>query len=255
MPPINDWQDRTIIDVAPPARGESMTKSIVVMGGCHVDGYGVESHVSFSAILEASLRSCPRSIDLRTFPLFRIKNVSEAAEILQATRPDVLVLQLGNYEATPKFRQLSSASSRTPPGPTGVGPPRSPSRFTRTPRWVAVNTARLIAHHVLRLGHVNTESVAKDIEAFFEMVRGRGIPTVVAITPFPYWDSVIHRCRLRVGASMMKSGRARGFIVEDSVPLLAKPELFLADGAHLNPDGHDRLGRRLAELCGARLRA
>src|SRR6266542_3112184 len=90
-----------------------MPLSIAILGGCHVDGFGVGVDRSFSRVLDSQLSLHGIESVVHLFPLFRLRDVEKLEDIVRNLRPDVFVLQLGNYESKPILRRRQRSGSRS----------------------------------------------------------------------------------------------------------------------------------------------
>ena len=76
--------------------------TFIAIGGCHVGGYGVGEQNSFINYFSKDSKSeC-----LNIFSNFQIKNIHSIDKIIKQHDPEVVLLQLGNYEFHASFKKL-----------------------------------------------------------------------------------------------------------------------------------------------------
>lgn len=81
---------------------EDRKYNIMVVGGCHVAGYLLNSQPSFVDIINQGVE--PSSLIKKSN--FQLKNVRQLEHLFSHYSSDVIILQLGNTEFAPSFKDI-----------------------------------------------------------------------------------------------------------------------------------------------------
>lgn len=79
-----------------------MSDTMIAIGGCHVAGYKVGEENSFVNVIS----KVTGSILSHRAPRYQIKRTNGIREKINKSQPDVVLLQLGNYEFNSSLRQI-----------------------------------------------------------------------------------------------------------------------------------------------------
>ena len=220
-----------------------MGLAVCILGGCHLEGYGVGIERGFASLLRKRLINEFGKTEVRTFPFFRLRDAAKASTILADHAPDVLILQLGNYEGAPALfrRGKSTGSSAGAPACWAHDDQFRPG-LGRTLK----NASKRVLHAAFGGRRADYSQWDTQAHAFFEAVALHAVPKVIVLTPFPSVDAIHARYRRRLGEIVSAKARSHGFLLEDSFVLLESTDLFLPDGEHLNSGGHRLLAARLS---------
>ncbi len=229
---------------------------ILIAGGCHVTGYPFGERDSFSSKLGEMFRSSGSSVGIRTQGLINLRSSANVIACAEDFRPDILILQLANYETTPgvrafimrrfgaKYRAGSSSSA------TDVSP--LDSAFSRT-KWRVKAYSKSLADTLTRHSLIDTPCVSALVESFLSSVSSMGLSSVLVMSPLPCMDPVINSYRRDLCPLFRDLSARFGFSYIDIFDVLdngATPRRhFYHDGIHLTRAGHDAVAQAIfAEL-------
>jgi hypothetical protein len=214
---------------------------IVAIGGCHVSGFGVSHGESFVDHLARAFIAEGSAPTVELHPRFRLADSEQLSGILADRVPDIVLLQVGNYEAAfdwqRRVRKALGLSSRS----DGTDAPLEyASDAVYLPRNVRGPSGLLRDVTYYALGKIlfDPSQLAGQCDTLLSAVVRSGCKRVVVITPLPSMLPWIRRGRSRIGQVMVERAKAVGLPVLDSLPLLSSARWFLPDGSHLNRQGH-----------------
>lgn len=232
-----------------------MALTVCALGGCHVGGFVVGPHKSFPGLLREHLASSHGvDVELHTFSLFRFRDTDKATHLLSEVRPDVLILQLGNFEASwvpQRSRWKRLISPRPSSGSDSTRSSEQPPAgaiddvFRYRARHFLRHTGKRLVDLVIGRALVDFPSLESQVGAFLDVVGAHRPRAVIALTPLPSMDPVIRRLRRRLGQILTRRAAERGIAIEDSFDYVDRADCFLSDGLHLNSRGHELLARAL----------
>lgn len=207
-----------------------------VVGGCHVIGHAVGMDRSFGVL--ASRELCGRSVQVEAVPYVRFRHEGKMLSACERFRPRLLIVQCGNFEATPppfRLRWSDAPERRSSPTSTEVAPDaRYRLTFARRLRF----RVKQLADRAIRWKGFDLERTATEIDGFLGALSQLEISRAVVLTPLRTMDPAINRYRSAV-SHLVKHGCLKyGVMCIDTWECLSHPDLFLPDGVHLNSDGH-----------------
>lgn len=219
-----------------------MGNRILIVGGCHVDGFKVQQGSSFPTLLKTQGR------DVQIFSYAVIGQQEAILSRIRESTPDWVVLQLGNYEfprplvkQTPVIGKPIDHAIRTTRDFRGQNPTYRNLTFL----------GKILFDRFLGLfGHTISvrDSDIHELVALVHDIRSRTGKQVLVLSPFPSLDAWVNRAR------SLASNRIRNLL--DSATYL---DLFLehpvpascyADPFHFNEAGHALLAGLLHEQLG-----
>lgn len=230
-----------------------MSLRILVAGGCHVVGYPIGKEHSFANVMADRLLLSGVDTQIESVAFLPITHLRRMAEAIQSTKPDVTILQLGNYETTVTYRQYvrrklglkkekaSSAHSHLPPDRT----------FRRTQLWKMKCAIKLAADTLLRHDLVDFEEMESKFTAFFDVVQKEAMGEVIVLAPLPCADPLYVRYRDRFSVMMQRLASARGFRYISAPLGDENGDAYYVDATHLNARGQALLGNMLAAVVGS----
>lgn len=229
-----------------------MNLRILVAGGCHVVGYPIGEAHSFVTVLGDRLLLSGIDTHVESLAFLPVTHVPRMVEAMRSGRPDVTILQLGNYETTVTFRQYlrrklglkkekaSSARFHLPPDVT----------FRQTWLWKAKCAIKLSIDTLLRHDLVDFAQMESRFTIFFDAIKQNAVGEVIVLGPLPCADPLYMRYRDRLSTVMQRLAVTREF------HFIATPlgeencDSYYVDATHLNALGQKRLGNTLATVIG-----
>jgi lysophospholipase L1-like esterase len=226
--------------------------AFIAIGGCHVTGFGVQPHESFIHLLsdrfnlECTLQKSH----------FQIKHVAKIRDLISEHQPEVVLLQLGNFDYHSSLKRLFKKKKKDSAGkPSSSSSSSMPSKnqlreqFIVTPvdkepfykRMVRSITLPFIASVLQRRYAAHLEVLGNIIE------RNRKVRFIV-MAPMPCikWNDNYVRYR---GAKEFK----QLFALQPNVHFIDLHHSFernrslFQDPFHLNASGHQRLFQLIAK--------
>lgn len=247
---------------------------ILVMGGCHVDGYLVGEDRSFPAVLSGILFNENISHELKIVPYFIAKDAQAFQKIAEDMIPDVLILQIGNYEflpvfykgikkklgiktITPKTQKAKSYKIKTLDMKNKIDKGLlidDMKFFKETVNFKIKMAIKNMIITVFRYPFFNEDKVVEDINRLFIQIKSLKIAKVIILSPLPCADTGVMRYR-GLGAQLVKQKTHEyGFDYVNMLDDLLTPyqdaattvDIFI-DENHLNIKGHLVVGTILGE--------
>ena len=249
---------------------------ILVMGGCHVDGYLVGADRSFPAVLSKILLKEKLSHELKIVPYFIAKDAQALKKIAEEVIPDVLILQIGNYEFLPVFYKgikkklgLKTKSKRSKPHKARSYTIKTLDMKNKIDDGLSIDDMKFFKETVtfkIKMAIKNTiitifnypffseDKIVVDINKLFIIIKALNIPKVIILSPLPCADTGVMRYR-RLGAELVKQKTNEyGFDYSNMLDDLLTPykvnkttvDIFI-DENHLNKKGHLMVGTILGE--------
>jgi lysophospholipase L1-like esterase len=241
-----------------PSTSDTPSVRILVAGACHVDGYRVGREAGFPACLQDRLRRRNWAVEMKTMSLISIKELSLVADVCKASRPDVLILQLGNFESVQLFQK---ATSRLGLRKVKHGLRRHPPKIADVPEYDdqavpvgsapvgfgtrLIMTAKDLADTVLGRCLLDSSALEATLRRGLALLAPLPISATVMLSPLPCLDPMTLRYRRQVGKVMK---RCANVVAAAYVDLLdgtwSSPALHW-DHTHLGTAGHRRLAEDL----------
>lgn len=237
--------------------------NIFVIGGCHVENYGIQAHLGFVQQWATHLKQtrsepvniiCRSMIKLQHLPDLVLHCHEELAQT------DLIVLQLGHFELSwrKRFRELLPSSGQVPVSRTEKHMFHVPeslkfadesipiSRQDQLKNNLKASFLTLFQHTRGPLPFLN--QFACDLKTAFDVFTHHH-NKVVVLTPFPTLNEVDHWLR-RASLPIIKQAavQAEFTVVNTSKVVPRQKAYFLADGIHLNGLGHLLIALSLSEL-------
>lgn len=257
-------------------RSFSMTKPrLVVLGGCHVNGYPVGAAHAFPTVLNEAVGSEA----FTAVPHVGLLHLPKHVATVDALRPSHAVFQLGNYESTACLQTLwrharrafcspgarlgraarapGERKARRPPGGAGTGCgeqaastalPTTPERAESRP----VQGVRVAAAAVLLAGvWLLSARYRRSFRALGACVRRHPDTAFVFLSPLPNLSAPDNALR-RLGGWFLRHRLPRAPNVRwlDAQAVLGPRPALFADRSHLNARGHAQLAAGLAAAYG-----
>jgi hypothetical protein len=246
-----------------------MQYRLVFAGGCHVAGYLVGAQSGFVTIALNVLAHSGLECEARTLEHLPLTYPERLEQFCMSYRPDVLVLQLGNWETNTSLREYlrktvglktsshrkTSSHSKTSLSATPTPREHAPTSFHPGLMWRAKSIARQVVDVMLLHTIVNVQKVHRLLSVFFSEVATLRIPAVIALSPLPCADPVHMYYRRRVLPAFEAEATKHGFQYLNVFFLQTherRAPCIFADAGHLNAEGHRMLGelvgRHIASL-------
>jgi hypothetical protein len=232
---------------------------IAYVGGCHLVGYPIGANLAFPRLVSVALGASGHIVDFEVLQPVTAKHGSRIGGFVAEHRPDVVVLQLGNFETNLTTRSLvrralglrgeMKAKGSYDPDPTlddGFAPqPDASLDSSDCPS--AGNGVKLLAKtalHRLWLSHF----VAGQMDRAARAARDASSAPVFALDPLPCADPTVELHRRAVRDALPE--RPQGYRREDFRPLISKGLgiATFADSVHLAAPGHRLVAECLVEV-------
>jgi hypothetical protein len=213
----------------------------IIVGGCHVSGFGADGSPSFVDIVE--LRLNLRCVLKKT--MFQLKNVTELASILDSHPVDLIFLQVGNYEFDGSLKIFSSVSKDRN---TNVSDSRGNDLFYGDRSkfyFLLVFTLKYILmpfiwRHAKRYTEDNLFLLQK-------LIKSNQDKTFVVITPLPCYHTAASTVRRKAGILYRQYFSLPNTIFIDSYDKFEIIRENFYNRHHLNANGHAQLGNIICE--------
>jgi hypothetical protein len=252
------------------------TSEILIAGGCHVEGWPVGDEFSFGVIAAQAIGAEPKLLGY-----ISLRNPSKLIEYLRRQRrPDILVLQLGNYEAPipiqkhfravlklkPKRKPDGGQTASSEPGQaTSPGMTKRPAipvppERTFQPNWkwhahMRLKQVYAAAGQVTRPQLFDAEDMRRRLRSVFEHLAPLEIPQVVALAPLPCPDPMARNFRRAAGLVFRQECERAGVVYLDSFSVLGYGNVrprrdfdIYSDAHHLNAVGQRMLADALIPM-------
>ncbi|MBC8156128.1 MAG: SGNH/GDSL hydrolase family protein [Bacteroidetes bacterium] len=237
--------------------------TILVIGGCHTYGHGLNGHPSFIDQFTKQLAHPDRSVSVSHYALVDLHQLTTLLAVLPLNQYDLILLQLGHYrlQHPPSFGSLlTPARKSSGEQPRAFAPLTTDdlARLRQTP--ILTPDTRLPVGNYLKTklklgilrGLTSTRKLARlnevdhDLRALLTQLWPHRRRTVL-LTPFTHLEPVSRFLRQRGRQLFLQQGGQQGFPVFDTDRVIRpSPAYFLTnDGGHLNAGSHELLGRTL----------
>ncbi|SFE20028.1 SGNH/GDSL hydrolase family protein [Spirosoma endophyticum] len=239
--------------------------NVVVIGGCHVDNYGVQSHLGFVQQWATHLKiSTHEAVHINCLSMVKVEHIPSLisqyhAELMDA---DLIILQLGHYELSwrKRFSELFQAESSE----------RIANTIYRStlPKSLATATFSHKPTHTSQREQLKNGIKTAILSTYYQL--GGEIPflnqfrnkltkaltllsayqdKIVVLTPFPTLNKLDQWLRKKNNSFIIESALEAGLNVADTFDAVPRQKAyFLADGVHLNSLGHMIIALYLSEL-------
>jgi hypothetical protein len=227
---------------------------VLFAGGCHVNGFPVGQEFGFPAITSSELESAGVRCEIRCMGHLALHQLQRVEDACREFQPDMLVLQVGNYELgnelTPyvlsrfglkRGKKKSSSSS--------AGPVLDVPRWRYLLRGMFKQIIDMALCHPL----VDWQAFEIKVQHFMAAVAACNVNQVIVLSPTPCVDRTARYYRFR-GARMLERAAADhawtylnllALEPRASEPRLGK-QMFFADAIHLGTTGHAAVGQAVA---------
>lgn len=223
-----------------------MKLRMLVAGGCHVAGYPIGEEYSFVNVAKHILAA--RKVEAQTITMGRtpVTHATRLAEAIETHRPDVLVLQLGNYETTATFKQyFRRVLGLTKKVDSNVSTLAADAEFPGEVKWRLKCRVKLWMDLLLRHQLVQVPAVARLLAMTFDHVALTRVPHVIVLSPLPCADPLYMRYRRELAGLFERESAARNFTYVDLLETPGEAKFF-ADATHLNRKGQHWVGQAVA---------
>jgi len=233
---------------------------IKCIGGCHVDGFPIGQEYAFTGVIEKVLSEEIRTdVSGRHISYIKVSQVERVRRHLASGRTDVLILQVGQFEACLGFSEwlhrkldLGAGRSGSRGQPSGSVPPRRYASLNIG--WRLWALTRVCLDTLLMHPLVDIDDFEVKLRHICDSVQESGVAcsAVFVMSCFPCVDPVSDYYRRRLNKKIELCASSNGFYYVDVYsPLKDKVksgEGIFNDPLHLNADGHALLGRNVAEV-------
>ena len=239
--------------------------NVVIIGGCHVGNYGVQSHLGFVQQWATHLKiSTHEPVQINCLSMVKLEHIPSLlnqyhAELMEA---DLIVLQLGHYELSwrKRFSELfqaeSGESNSNPTYRSTLPKSLTTATFLHKPTHMSqraqlkdgVKTALLNTYHQLGGDIPFLNQFKNKLTKAFALLSPYQ-DKIVVLTPFPTLNKLDQWLRRKSNSFIIESAIETGLEVADTFDAVPRQKAyFLADGVHLNSLGHMVIALYLSEL-------
>ncbi len=229
--------------------------NIFVIGGCHVAGYGIQPHLGFVQQWTNQAKTILNEpVNVTCLPMIKLDQVTHLVGQYQddLAQADLIIVQLGHYELSwrRRFRELfystAPSESKEKRGRTDVAKPvsakitdgRHIASFRSEPFKNALKIGALMVYRCIWKELPLLDLFRQNITHAFAPLKPYA-DKVVVLTPFPTLNEVDQWLRTVSHSIILEAVAWANFGLIDtfrSIPRLKS--CFLADGVHLNQQGH-----------------
>jgi hypothetical protein len=212
--------------------------------------------LSFPEIVRDCLAKQGISTQIELLSHLKISSLERLADIVEKFNPDLLVLQLGHFESTPK--KVSQAIGLRSSSDSSTWVADANASFTTGVLWRVRASLKTWLDRLISLSgfrHLDLSKVEADLRALMQFVEKSGIAHTILLAPIPCPDPVIMKHRVaitRVFEGVAQHSKCRFVSFEESIGKKSAeglPRLF-ADHAHLGAEGQKIVGLAVAcEIC------
>lgn len=226
---------------------------LLFAGGCHVVGYPVGEEHAFPSVIRAELLRAGIECQVECLAYTSLHHPERVVDACRRCSPDILVLQVGNYELGAKltdyFRsRIGLKRTWSKPCNAGAALPRLSKRRLRPAAFIKDLLDMLLGRPLVKLS-----DVAIRLEVFLDAVEVCGVPQVVFTSPTPCFDfsALYYRSRARDYFLPIVERRRCHYLDLIALARAADDswvgrEAFFADSIHLGVAGQLAVGRHIA---------
>lgn len=239
----------------------SRVPRVLFVGGCHVD----IADYSFPKVALRSI-SDDKTITPNVLSYSNLRSGSLVVETCRRQKTEILVLQLGHYEASRPMQKAVKDLSRFGPAPrqsshTPQSVPFVPSsnrsyRPTFHSGFSGFGRIALAAGLTV-LGQqkklFNPGFIGMSLNGILSSLQDLSLQAVLLLSPFSCPDKVVHYYRLQARQIFASAAKEHGAIYVDTFGMLesfGRGKAFwdnFVDSYHLSPLGHERVGKLVGE--------
>ena len=228
---------------------------LLIVGGCHVNGFLVGERRGSVAVMRDDLVAHGIPVITSTLAPISVKDVKAVSDLRDKERPDIVILQLGNYETSQLYqkaiRRALHISRRRKAAPVhgcvvgarsevAVDEPHA-RWWNDCWMWGKYSVDRLLGSRLVNVGDFGVA-----FESFCQtLAQGNG--PVVVLSPIPCVDVMAMRYRRRLGGVMREVAMDCRSLYVDLLSEEWAGASFI-NHFHLGAAEHLRLGRRLADV-------
>lgn len=244
-----------------------MHLKILVGGGCHILGFPIGEELGFVHTAIQRIVGNGITCELKRVNHLLYSKPHSMVAALKDFAPDVVLLQIGNYESLPKMKQwlmrrLHMTSRYTRQSGSGDRNWTPLPDVTLRPSlawWTKIVTKQVVDNV---LGHPFLDEFAERdrLQKFAGLIATHRIPCVILLSPLPCADPTVMQYRRRLGQIFSQVAEFHGFtyvdVMDKLVSLVDERRKFAiyADQIHLNAVGHQLLGAIVEQTITAQLR-
>jgi len=224
---------------------ENNQNHFVIIGGCHVSGFGAEGNPSFVDVIEKTLNL--KSVFKKSN--FQLQHADRLRFILENYQSDLILLQVGNNEFNASLKHillfLNKYKNRT------TSPSKVSFERSNTFNW-RKNTLCDFLVSVVKFVLVNFIWICEKTRSkeylckFKSIIRENDNKIFVIISPFPSFHIPSNITRKRAGLYYKRLFNLPNVVFINSFENFPISKNMFFDRYHLNGLGHERLGKRIA---------
>ena len=238
---------------------------ILFAGGCQTDGYPIGRDRGFTAVAMRALAGRGLASDSRRLPTLALSRSEALIEACREYSPDVVVLQLANYETCLRIgvrvrKLLRRVGLRGDSRPRPDWAPQPAAQLRSDGAWrlrtIGARTLDAVVGHRL----VDVPGVARRFDGVLAQVTAATAAHVIVIGPLPCAHPVVLQYRRELAPLIRASAADHGCEYVDALHLFAgrspaSGDGLGADAIHLNAASHRLLGEHIGTRLAFRLRA
>lgn len=238
---------------------------VLAIGGCHVVGYGLSNQKdNFVDVLISSVNSEEIIFEKKAQAHVSLKNFLQETDNIHQFAPDILLIQLGNYEFSPSIKQelfsslklkkkekkaVREAGSDTQPSPKAEVVSQSQYIKVLVKSWfkIAFDTFAFVTKKKMKVRKTELKQLMTTLDQLNY--------NIILLSPFPVLDRFVQKTR-RSANKVLENHEFRNKKIRyiDAHTLVPHKRTYFLDPNHLNKEGHSRIANKLQavfnELCG-----
>lgn len=235
--------------------GVGNSSRILFVGGCHINGFPVGEGYAFTHVALECLFEHGENTP-HTLPLFNLRSGPQILAACRELKPDVIVLQLGHYEAPASLQKsMGGKHSKEPSFQAlgGNGQSRAERRYRACPTTMFAELERIVAAGtIIALGRkrrmFDPEAIAFSLDSILLSLKELPLRGIVLAGPFSAPDPITRFFR-RMAVPIFEAAAKKHactfvdvFSLLESYPKGKNFNANFADPLHLSVLGHQRVG-------------
>jgi hypothetical protein len=224
---------------------------IFAAGGCHVSGWPFDEKSGFIARATEFLDQENFKCEYRILSPLPLSKPQSATRICEDFNPDILVLQLGNYESITNFKKFFNKKlgiNLNKKNKNSIVSSVPTHDFIPDFKWHIKNNLKYIIDSLFFHKVVDLKEVENKLKIFFHTVSEQKIKNVIVLSPLPCKDLTVYKYREHINKMIKETAENFGFYFFDVLNFekqYSHSDYIFTDPIHLNKKGHEILGRFL----------
>lgn len=230
------------------------TIKLLVLGGCHVSGYGLQKKEDcFIDIIVSSLEMDGVKFVKKTVPHFLYKNTQLLVDTVKEFQPELILFQMGNYEFTPVLgkeikkvigtKKKKATTSATKNDNQQYNDPYVGKDFA-TPKEhfssYIKDSFKEMVNLFFPFSKRHSARFLKDISSFINVIISFEIP-IIYLSVLPTLSPFVNTRRKKFNKRHLTELQQKNIILIDTHYVIPRKRTYFQDTIHLNKNGHQVL--------------